>query len=96
MRFENQYYEAFGESGPFIRPARTVAELEHSDRLPALRKAAVNLRLDHIQFGVQIWKTLGMTRREARVDGRAWLMCSGANLPLALVNEKKEFGDGAK
>jgi hypothetical protein len=79
-------YEAFGEQGAFMRLARTVGELPHADCSAALAQAAKNLGVSKISFGVPIWRTLGMTKRQVLADERDWLRFAGADLPLKYVN----------
>lgn len=75
-------YSAIGEDGEYTRQAFSVGELPDHLRLVALQKAANVLGLEAIQFGVPIFHTLGMTRRQAEMDGRGWIMYAGADLPL--------------
>ena len=77
-------YLAFGEAGEYVRPARVVGELPHVLRGPALTRAAQVLGLERISFGVPIWQTLKLTPRERDSDARAWVRCSGGDLPLSL------------
>jgi len=94
MFFTNLNYEALGPNGPFIRRASTIGELEHQDRLPALRDAAQNLGLEVIHFGVPIWQTLGLTLKEAKQDNRDWLIFRGENLPLEFANKNQDIEIG--
>jgi len=79
-------YKTFGEKGEFERPAKTVGELPHLDRLPALQQAAQSLSIKKIHFGIPIWITLKLKKSEANADSRDWIMFSGENLPLRYVN----------
>lgn len=83
--FEVEYL-AFGGKGEYRRPAIRVGELPHNQIGPALRQAAANLGVSAIQFGVPIWRTLGMTKAQYANDRRRWLRFRGAELPLAYVN----------
>ena len=77
--------------GQYIKQATVVHELEHKDRMPALEQAAKYLELDHIYFGVTIWHSLEMTRKELKeqVDEKPWLLLAGEMLPLSYVNGLK-------
>lgn len=81
-------YCAYSEQGDFNRPAKTVGELEHEDRLPALKQAAKNTGLAHISYGVPIYRSLKLTRGQAENDSRNFLFYTGENLPLEYVNNK--------
>ncbi len=92
MKKYKAMYEAFGEQGATMRPARIVGELPHSERKSALQQAAQRLNIEKISFGVPIWKTLGLTRNAAKSDGRPWLVYTGDSLPLEYV-QFNEFND---
>lgn len=76
-------YEAFGQNGPYLRQARTIGELPHSLRKPAMEIARNHLGAQ-IKFGTEIGPANGMTRREIEADSRAWLQLKGCDLPLTL------------
>ncbi|EGQ7973623.1 hypothetical protein I7Z51_002547 [Vibrio parahaemolyticus] len=50
----------------------------------ALKLAAEKLGVDQINFGLEIYKTLGMTKNEALKDGRSWLLQNGDSLKVDL------------
>ncbi|EJL6462230.1 hypothetical protein HPY09_20415 (plasmid) [Vibrio cholerae] len=78
-------YIATGPNGDYARPAKTIGELpgKHLRKL-ALKLAAEKLAVDQIHFGLEIYKTLGMTKNEALKDGRSWLLQNGDNLKVDL------------
>lgn len=86
MKVYSATYKAFGEQGEYSRPAKTVGELPHGDVKSALQQAATKLGVNSIQFGIPIWATLGMTKMDVVNDSRKWLMFTGSDLPLTLVN----------
>lgn len=75
---------ALGQQGNYVRKAVSVGELPHSMRLDALKVAAQVLGVQQIQYGVPIYRTLGMTKTELMADRRQWLRFSGESLPLSL------------
>lgn len=83
----NHTYEAFGESGPFLRPARTIGELPHDRRKEASKIAEVTLEMT-IEYGVPIGQSNGMTKREMQADSRTWINLKGCDLPLSLLQSQ--------
>ncbi|HHY0527482.1 TPA: hypothetical protein ACVU4L_004182 [Vibrio parahaemolyticus] len=78
-------YIASGPNGDYARPANTIGELpgKHLRKL-ALKLAAEKLGVEQINFGLEIYKTLGMTKNEALKDGRSWLLQNGDSLKVDL------------
>lgn len=79
-------YEAFGDQGPYLRPARTVGELPYKLVKFALRQVARNIDAEHIYFGLPVYQSIGMTKAEAIADGRPELLFKAGDLPLEYVN----------
>lgn len=88
-------YFAFGEQGSYVRKALNVGELPHGLRQPALELAADVLNIEHIQYGVPIYQTLGLTKSEIDKDKRQWLWFTGETLPLALFWEERNLEEEA-
>jgi len=79
-------YLALNANGTeYPRPELTVGELPFAERLPALARIAALHGLGRIPFGQRLYVSLGMTKREAEHDGRAWLLKAGEDLPLSLL-----------
>lgn len=71
-----------GDGHEYTRQAFTVGELPEHLRKPALQKAARVLGFETIRFGVPLYESAGMTKADARKDGRAFLEYRGEDLPL--------------
>lgn len=71
-----------GDGFPYTRQAFTVGELPEHLRRPALQKAARVLSFELIRYGVPLYESAGMTKADAKKDGRAFLQYRGEDLPL--------------
>jgi|7_EtaG_2_1085326.scaffolds.fasta_scaffold109786_3 hypothetical protein len=71
-----------GDGYPYTRQAFTIGELPEHLRKPALQKAARVLGFETIRYGVPLYESAGMTKADARKDGRAFLEYRGEDLPL--------------
>lgn len=78
-------YALNAQGHEYKRPCRTVGELPHELRSPALKMLARALGLSLIRFGVPVHVTLGMTKRQARKHTCDWLLNSGDTMPLSLL-----------
>lgn len=88
-------YFAFGEQGGYVRKALNVGELPHALRQNALKLAADVLGIEYIQYGVPIYRTLGLTKSDLDTDKRQWLRFTGETLPLALFWEENNIEEEA-
>ena len=89
---EYPLYLAFGETGDFIREARTIGELPHELVAPVMLQAKAAMGLDCLSYGVQIWRSLGMRPSKVEADSRDYLKLRGEELPLALFWNKQIEG----
>ena len=88
-------YEAFGENGPYLRPARRIGELPLEQRLEACRKITpiieriTGLTAERpIWFGMWAYSVFGITRKQAKEHPHAeLLMTPGCDLPLSLLED---------
>ena len=71
-----------GDGYPYTRQEFTIGELPEHLRKPALQKAARVLGFETIRYGVPLYESAGMTKADARKDGRAFLEYRGEDLPL--------------
>lgn len=71
-----------GDGYPYTRQAFTVGELPEHLRQQALQKAARVLGFELIRYGVPLYESAGMTKADAKKDGRAFLQYRGEDLPL--------------
>jgi hypothetical protein len=82
---EKPSYQAFGESGVYLRPARTICELPTADtRMRAIKAASKKLGLK-VNFGVPVWISNKFTPSERDKDGRDIILLKGCDLPLNLI-----------
>lgn len=83
-------YIAFdGKSGEdYARNALTIGELPNAKmRMAATRAAARVFGVEKVEYGVPIFKTLGLTRTEAFEvckSGKLWILSTGEDIKLAM------------
>jgi len=54
-------------------------------RMQAIKEIQRATGIQKIQYGVPVYRTLGLTQHQANHDGRPWLRLRGADLPLSLL-----------
>jgi len=83
MKFKN--IEALNKNGnPYMRQPNVVRELNHKDVKDVLIKIAKKFGVNKIEYGVPLYLTLGLTKKQARKN--YYYMLRGCDMPLSLLD----------